>query len=444
MCSNSLKPAEALALAKQVGNQEVLELQLISGNSLLETDDWLPIWLQVALNDRAPMAMFRGRLGTRSNPVKQLGPLGAMLTPEVIACLEESENSTLRGSLWRVIRYAPEITIGVTGTDLRKHVPESVTHSLNNLLETEVSALSKQLFYWSPFIEAVRQSWGDTWSIDRLAVFVALKVKEARSETVGLLRNEIPLLDRLGFAKTVTSVDWWKEQLRSADESENLRDKKFVALAVFTCLPTNSLMKLADCMQSYIDELPEESWRLVVDAMNNYRRLFNKQRGRPTPPFQSSWPQSISPRFASALLYRSRSSTAEAIRSRYLPDYDGDDATVHRAAIEIVQERLRENGRDWNKALPVIARGYAHGVTASWGGIVVTNSWGGIDVTDKLSLSVAETICSDAPSYPLELVAMAEGILAQHTGSLSKPVGMIASDEGWFADDTEADAGSIW
>jgi len=140
----------------------------------------------------------------------------------------------------------------------------------------------------------------------------------------------------------------------------------------------------------------------------------------------------MSPRLACLLISRVRPSAARVIRARYLDNYRGDDRAVLEAIVHVVTEHAFKEPSLWAAALPEIAHAYSHNVIYSG----IYHRMRGREHRPHLSLSLHDSrhICSEANAYPLQLVSVAEALLATQTGADAIPVGKIAARDEWFVE----------
>jgi hypothetical protein len=416
---------QALSLMEEVGDDADLQLYLRGRDTKFKYQHHHKLLLDIALSDRPQHLFYTSP--THSVP-EHILLLGVLLSPDALYNLNETAFRTLRTNLEATshfLRLQPRDEKRNKGSS---SFPARVADAMKLLLDSDISSSMDSEGPWSQFIESVRGEWGERWSLCKTAVFCTQKFRfVATDDGASLLAKELPLLTRVNFARQIKALPWWRAQLSEADASGAM-EQAFALLSANSFLSIKLGNQLAEYVEPMLDKLPQEQWGLLVKATREYYAYLKLGR------CQSKYDpdcltKSASPRLACLLLLRSQGPLAEAIHAQYLSDYDGNDPIVHQAAIDFAITKALNDNSLWSEALRVIVRGYKNGAARIHGAINAP-----VHSSPKMTVEVAETVCANAPSYPLHLVKYAEGILAQHTGVQAKPVGHIATEECWFCD----------
>jgi len=182
-----------------------------------------------------------------------------------------------------------------------------------------------------------------------------------------LLDESWSLCSRAAFARTRgTDLDWWSIQIGLASSVESKALLKFLLQSVLLWVNESILVPVISSLGTILDRLDEEHWRTFISTTRE--RPLGRWRERPMRRAtlrKVGLPEEMSPRAATILMTRVRPPDQYDIWLRYLRDYNGDDVSVHQAAMRTVAKRTDSRVKGWDVALDVIARGYAKGAVFS-------------------------------------------------------------------------------
>lgn len=295
--------------------------------------------------------------------------------------------------------------------------------SFGELFETTFAELRSNPAPFSKFIEIWRKSFGKTWSMYCLA-FVAAEFSTKESEDkVDLLDDSIsPCIRATAALKNAGALQWWKDQICSTVVCDEI-DRRFVALAIYQCMPTDIVIELAEAISELLSMMPLQSWQTLMMSLSQVSVPIATEARRKKLPLKNQMPSNMSPRLACLLMARCSLSEERKLRELYLSNYDGDDSEILRASVRVLIEHSEKKPEIWAKTLPTIRYAYKHGV----------NYYRYRDSQDTIPLSTAKMVCSKPDEFPLGLVAGAASVLAADTGAAAIPVGKVAARDEWFS-----------
>jgi hypothetical protein len=242
-------------------------------------------------------------------------------------------------------------------------IPQEFVTKLCEFLDTPLGNLKSSVLPWSELIESARLTWGERWSLCRMAVSATQITGAKAIVDCSLSDRTVPLCDRVARARQAAGDrQWWLAELARAQDIDVLA-LQFTIYALQRCVPIEDISRLSKELGIALDELPTEHWPRIADPAAEAQAYRSGRRGRERHQInKTALPSAMSPRLACLLMLRAHHSSAQFIRDRFLAHYRGNDRAVLGAIVEVVTERAFGESKTWSAALPEIAYAYTHNV----------------------------------------------------------------------------------
>jgi len=134
---------------------------------------------------------------------------------------------------------------------------------------------------WEAVIETGRNIWGDKWTFFVLANLAAgiRSNQETCSSFTSLFDENASLARRVRYARLRSASEkWWREQLTL---SKTIDQRELGLLVCLTWARSALLLALQDLLTPLLDELPEERWERLFQAVRHCRHLANQRTVAP-------------------------------------------------------------------------------------------------------------------------------------------------------------------
>ncbi|MFI0817330.1 NACHT domain-containing protein [Streptomyces sp. NPDC021098] len=273
------------------------------------------------------------------------------------------------------------------------------------------------------YIDSIVSSIGERWQVWAAACAVALAAPRGKRTDVGcsdLFDGSVSVMERVRYARLQAgSASWWREQLESADTGQR---QVWTLVSLCLCGPA-TLSKIYGELDDIVDGLDARDAMRLFDGVDQIRGWLGKSRDVRVDLF----PESMSPRLAAILTIWAPDSAREAIVSRYLSSYIGDDATVSQAIFATSIQRLQSEFVDWAAENERIKRAYRVGNA-------FLPHLGYFRTSGSMPVEVARKIASNPVAYPIFLVRMAELSVKRGLAEKTVPLSKVAQEGGWFED----------
>lgn len=282
---------------------------------------------------------------------------------------------------------------------------------------------------WSDLVESGRRTWGQTLPLMTLAAIAAgIRSKSVRAlEFDDLLARQMPLAERARHARLRTNLSWWVDQWSRATSDE---DRRWLSLMTVCWgagpIVQASLEGLSDVVDGMTDSDFEEFSRSVDTVM------AVSPGGRPqlTGLGVGEISAIVSTRLAFVLTARLSDLGRKKARISIANRAHGvDDAVKSRVLFWLVSSAYREPSL-WDEAIS-LAKRYGDALRRYEGERRPGRAmhYGG---RSGMARKTAEGFLRDAGYRPMVLVEAAVSSVRQLQASDRRPLGEVASEEGWF------------
>ncbi|MFG3202408.1 NACHT domain-containing protein [Streptomyces sp. NPDC048192] len=303
---------------------------------------------------------------------------------------------------------------------------DAVVRSFQNLLsapQQEGSPASNGAF--ADYVRKVEFILGPKWPVWGMACALSLAAKRGKRGEVpssGLFDESVSVVDRVRYARLQAgNAAWWKKQLEVADPEKR---QIWALVALSFCGPA-TLAKVCSELDDVVESLnARESERLVrgIEQIRGWLGAYRDVR-------VDLLPEVLSPRLAAILtIWCGGGMLRQEIVDRYLSGYIGDEPFVHDAIFGCATQRIQSGPADWGAEIDRIKRAYR----------VTGNSMphlGYIRPSENMPVEVARKIASNAASYPVFLVRVAETSMRRALAEKTVPLSRVAQQGGWFEEE---------
>ncbi|MFD9871700.1 NACHT domain-containing protein [Streptomyces niveus] len=277
---------------------------------------------------------------------------------------------------------------------------------------------------FSAHVRKVEVILGQKWPVWGMACTLSLAAKGEKRDEVSisdLFDDSVSVVERIRFARLQAgNYGWWKKQYSVADAER----RQFWALAALALCGPATIAKICGELDDVIEGLDSRESERLVGSVEQIRGWLGGYRDVRV----DLLPEVVSPRLAALLTIWCKSTTRKDIVDTYLSSYIGDDAFVHDAIYSCAAERIQSGTTDWSEEIDRIRRAYrvADGTIPHMGYL---------RSPDGIPVGLARKIASNAVSYPIFLVRMAETSVRRALGEKTVPLSTVAERAGWFDED---------
>lgn len=298
----------------------------------------------------------------------------------------------------------------------------------DNEIKKTIGEWRTTLAPWNNFIEASREEWGDQWVLYRLANIAAgiKSSNEKYKEYNVLFDHSKPLCYRVRHARLRhSSYTWWKEQLGSVTDENDLMLFTLVFMTWASVSTQNAMSKI---INEKLDGLSVESWVKIVTTAKATLEIVEYSKNNIN---LNELPDVLPYRTVVSIGLKTSDKIVTALYFKYLKNYSGDDPVVlsfcQRTAVNI----LYSGSDEWEFALSVVQKNYLNPLNNLYD-IFKDRIYYGGNEENKMLLITAEKILETPANFPRSLVILAENRCRQDYLNKIVPVGEVALKEGWF------------
>lgn len=317
------------------------------------------------------------------------------------------------------------------------HFPSAIPLSPSGTTQGDVQILSKafdtlskktlldlvqSIDSWNEVVEPLRIRFGEKYAIRRLAIAAAGARQPSKlSKQFSLFDSSLDLCLRAHAARRRGST-WWKNCVDTATCSSDLQ---FAVVLAFSWSSLRVTEELAQHLSDRLEAMPESDWTSLFNVLSDRTPVWRRDTVRKDrPDFPSA---AFGPRAAALLSLRSTQPRRYAIQRAYLDTYAGTDVTIRELSTEILIERAHRAPSAWRAAVAAIRALYhSDKINERW----LVRGYGEFSKS-RIPVSVARSIADERDNYPLELLMLADAVLAAHAGRTVPKVGETAVAEGW-------------
>jgi hypothetical protein len=277
---------------------------------------------------------------------------------------------------------------------------------------------------WNELIERARNLWGNRWCLFPLAG-VASAVDIDAATLVGcenLLDFAAPLCSRAAYAKSQNANSrWWMNQLNSVVDDTGI---VLVLLLMFLWAGGRVISDMFDLVEEKLDTLTPASWNRFYSVLPEVMWVSNRRAEKGTIRIsKDSLPACLSPRLAASMLLMSNRVSRQAIFTRYLSEYDGEDETILTILQSVAINFARASTTSWKKALEISKSTYKKNIASEYPFFP--------ERAKEMPLELARRVCDKPDQYPLSVLAVAEAAIVTYVRKNIRPVAAIAREESW-------------
>ena len=237
-----------------------------------------------------------------------------------------------------------------------------------------------------------------------------------------------PMVRRVRYARLrAGSRNWWSRQFQSAKDASEIR----MALMIFTTWAgARTVEALAAEIDNLIRGLEAPEWKTLQSSVRN-AVAANSSRPwiKPLAIRVAQLPPTLSPRTAAIIADRCTQSAAESLYQRFLADYEGDDPIIFAKRVEFEVRHAIGERASWPQAIEGLKSSYLLGVSPRLDYFRLRT------LRSTLPDAVAKEVVDRPIQFPAALVQVAEARYRQLATTKIVPVGSVAADERWFADE---------
>ncbi|WP_157855779.1 NACHT domain-containing protein [Streptomyces aureocirculatus] len=277
---------------------------------------------------------------------------------------------------------------------------------------------------FAQYVERIESILGQRWPVWSMACALSLAAKRGRRDEVPaseLFDGSVKVVDRVRYARLQAgNAAWWKRQLGTANPEMR---QIWASMALAFCGPA-TLARVFSELDDVVESLnAREIERLVgsIEQIRGWVGVYREVR-------VDLLPEVMSPRLAAVLTVWSNSGIRQEIVNKYLSNYIGDEVYVHEAISDCAIGKIRSGQAEWGVEIDRIKRAYR--VT----GRSMTHL-GYIRSPESMPMDVARKIASNAASYPIFLVRVAELSMRRALAEKTVPLSKVAESGGWFEEE---------
>ncbi|AXL49189.1 hypothetical protein DSC91_000912 [Paraburkholderia caffeinilytica] len=271
-------------------------------------------------------------------------------------------------------------------------------------------------------VELMRQTWGERAGVILTALGLSQIPKTGRSKTCGLFDRNFSLSQRIRFAKSkAKNRDYWRSQLRSARLTEDIYFFHML-FAVFAPIPI--VIEMQEETAASLDMLTNEQTARLLDLVNAADVTF--ERGGSNK--QQSFDGTMTSAAQAWLTTRgSGRAFAKAVFLQYLRSSRDEAQQVVRFRQRWAIYCALDGDLPWDEALEIVRETYAKTFNGAIAGVSTQRKKAFPD-------SVMQIILENPADYPIGLWATVEAQATERGRQRTRPVGIVAKNDGWFAD----------
>ncbi len=302
---------------------------------------------------------------------------------------------------------------------------DTVVHSFQELLKTpQQEGAPSAAGVFAKYVRKVEFALGQKWPVWSMACALSLAAKRGKRDEVQpseLFDDSVDVVDRIQYARLQAgNAAWWKKQFASMD----LEKRQIWALTALTFCGPATLARVCSELDDVVESLnARESDRLVgsLEQIRGWLGVYRDVR-------VDLLPAVMSPRLAAVLTIWSTGGVRREIVDRYLSAYIGDESYVHEAIFKCALEGIQSGHSDWGVEIDRIKRAY-RATHDSMGHLGYVRS------PENMPVEVARKIASNAVSYPIFLVRVAEISMRRALAERTVPLSRVAEHGGWFEEE---------
>ena len=337
--------------------------------------------------------------------------------------LERASNE--KGSLFRRIVDRParkgEKKGGGGGGELPQEW-QSIASKMESVLKVKISNVLSDHSFYSEFLEAVRDKWGNGWAVYSTAVAYANVYSGDDSFDFDLCDDKYSVCERaISARKNAGGEDWLVRQLDGVENKDEVA-VGFLMSCVFSWVPISALVRYSSRLSEVLDGLSDPVWLNVQNVFMHRMFVRKIEVGKLS---KADMPLGASCRFYGLLLPRLRDGSKKVLLRTVMNEYDGGDRIVWRHIVDQELALLAGKGGNWGTLVPSVRKAYLHKYVAQIYPM-------GTEIWSGMPPELAKSICEEAGSYPMGLVAGASFSLTRKIGLETRAVADIAETDGWF------------
>lgn len=299
--------------------------------------------------------------------------------------------------------------------------------------EKTVKEWISELTSWDIIVENCRIFWGEQW-LYFLFANVASGIKsntETYKDFSDLFDHSKSLCKRTRYARLrAGSTDWWKSQLESATDEQ---ERMFALLVLLTWGSPNTIMNLAELIDSNLNLLSIDNWHRLFRSLNQSVSTVSMHiEGRNLPFYAEKLPTSLSLKTVTVFGTLAQAEASLEIYHKHLLTYRGKDSSILQFCLSMALESAINNQSYWQESLAMITHCYAHGLF--FGRQQIHYRFQTKEEAIAIPNDIAEEIAQHPERYPHDLAMLIEPIFKKIVDSNITPVGNIAKEQGWFED----------
>ncbi|GGU86529.1 hypothetical protein GCM10010211_60760 [Streptomyces albospinus] len=277
---------------------------------------------------------------------------------------------------------------------------------------------------FAEYVRKVESILGQKWPVWGMACALSLAAKRGKRGEVPiseLFDESVSVVDRVRYARLQAgNAAWWKKQLGAADPEKR---QIWALVALSFCGPA-TLAKVCGELDDVVESLHAREGERLVSGIEQIRGWLGVYRDVRV----DLLPEVMSPRLAAILSIWSNGGVRQEIVDRYLSSYIGDEPYIHDAIFGCAIDGIRSGHVDWGAEIDRIKRAYrATGLSMSHLGYMRPSV--------NMPVEVARKIASNAVSYPIFLVRVAETSMRRALAEKTVPLSRVAERGGWFEED---------
>ena len=415
-----------------LGREEVPSARVIAG--LLHGSRTDILESHPDLFDAAVNAVLAGEWVRKSQGSSVLAALSDSVSSTVLR-LSDFPYSAARGmsvlEYLRQYRDYEEVTTWPSHPTAKRC--KRVVQAFENVAERPVEDWLTSIEPWSQVVQQGISEFGDRQRFVELANLVAgiPSKTEQCLDSPDLFDVNRPLVRRARYARLrAGSKKWWLKHLQSAT---NAHESRMALLLFATWAGARTIEELAEVLDELIVNLGVSEWYRLYSSLSTVYGIYSRRSwNKPLGVRVSALPPSLSARTAALLSERCTRAKVDDLYERYLTNYQGDDPIVHSVHADVLVRRAIKDEAEWPEALRCLASNYKLGTGGSRA--LAQHLRGNV----TLPKTAARAIVDQPLEYPAALIRAAESICRQATAARIVPVGRVATDEGWFTEDSPA------
>ncbi|WP_128931936.1 NACHT domain-containing protein [Bradyrhizobium zhanjiangense] len=286
-------------------------------------------------------------------------------------------------------------------------------------IDNSTELLSSTLAPWTELVTALRQALGDSPAFDRIAVISAGIRSKIDLGSDGDLSATDDIVSTARFARLKSGAhQWWRDRL-SGVENVDAR-VRWLLLLWFWATP-RTLMKLASFLDGLLADLSNKEWTTLSREfyfLSTYVRRSDEASSGQS--YDLTDFEKFSSRVCSFVRQRLPLKPQLKLAQNVANDPSAEAPEVQFALEAVVRSCLGES--NWEGELGTIKALYSRGAYIPLG----------IRRNFEVPAGVASEVSREPESFPLPLVAAADGALRAEAGSKSVSLQAIAARDKWF------------